>query len=43
MLDGRAFFVAGYISGGAPYGVFVDEPTTEDPPVDHDLWCGSPF
>jgi hypothetical protein len=24
-LDGRLFFVAGYTSGGAPYGVFVDE------------------
>jgi len=43
MLDGRAFFVAGYTSGGAPYGVFVDESTTEDQPVDHDLWCDSPF
>jgi hypothetical protein len=43
MLDGRTFFVAGYTSGGAPYGVFVDEPTTEDLPADHDLWCDSPF
>lgn len=43
MLDGRMFFVAGYTSGGAPYGVFVDEPTTEDLPVEHGLWCDSPF
>jgi len=43
MLDGRAFFVAGYTSGGVPYGVFVDEPMTEYLPVDHDVWCGSPF
>jgi hypothetical protein len=25
MVDGRPFFVAGYTSGGAPYGVFEDE------------------
>jgi hypothetical protein len=25
MLDGRPFFVAGYTSGGAPYGMFEDE------------------
>jgi hypothetical protein len=25
VLDGRMFFVAGYTSGGAPYGVFVGE------------------
>jgi hypothetical protein len=25
MLDGRWFFVAGYTSGGAPYGIFEDE------------------
>src|SRR4030088_2651266 len=24
-LDGRRFFVVGYTSGGAPYGVFEDE------------------
>ena len=38
MLDGRMFFVAGYTSGGAPYGAFIDEP-----PVDHlqvDPSCG---
>src|SRR5258708_31472102 len=32
MLDGRLFFVAGYTSGGAPYGMFADEiPPYEDP------------
>jgi hypothetical protein len=31
MLDGRRFFVAGYTSGGAPYGIFEDEMTTELP------------
>lgn len=25
MPDGRLFFVAGYTSGGAPYGMFADE------------------
>jgi hypothetical protein len=25
MLDGRSFFVAGYTSSGAPYGMFADE------------------
>lgn len=25
MLDGRSFFVVGYTSGGAPYGIFADE------------------
>jgi hypothetical protein len=25
MLDGRMFFVVGYTSGGAPYGMFADE------------------
>jgi hypothetical protein len=25
MLDGRSFFVVGYTSGGAPYGMFDDE------------------
>ncbi|MBP2320399.1 hypothetical protein JOF56_000784 [Kibdelosporangium banguiense] len=25
VLDGRKFFVAGYTSGGVPYGVFEDE------------------
>lgn len=43
VLDGRTFFVAAYTSGGAPYGVFVDESTTEDLPADHDLWSDSPF
>jgi hypothetical protein len=32
MLDGRLFFVAGYTSGGAPYGMFADEmPPYDDP------------
>lgn len=38
VIDGRRFFVAGYTSGGAPYGVFEDE-TDDDPP---DLG-GEPF
>lgn len=25
MMDGRPYFVAGYTSGGAPYGIYVDE------------------
>jgi hypothetical protein len=25
MLDGRLFFVAGYTSGDAPYGMFADD------------------
>jgi len=25
MVDGRPYFVAGYTSGGAPYGIFLDE------------------
>jgi hypothetical protein len=35
MLDGRLFFVAGYTSGGAPYGMFADEMDPypfDDPP-----------
>ena len=32
MLDGRAYFVAGYTSGGFPYGIFEDEMYD-----DHDL------
>lgn len=43
VLDGRTFFVAGYTSGGAPYGVFVDEPTTEDrqaEPIGYQAWSG---
>ncbi|GAB3852533.1 hypothetical protein GCM10027610_081010 [Dactylosporangium cerinum] len=32
MLDGRPFFVAGYTSGGTPYGTFADEiPPYDDP------------
>ena len=32
MLDGRLFFVAGYTSGGAPFGMFADEmPPYDDP------------
>jgi hypothetical protein len=30
-LDGRPFFVAGYTSGGAPYGTFADEMPYDDP------------
>ena len=33
MLDGRLFFVAGYTSNGAPYGMFADEM----PPYDDTL------
>lgn len=43
MLDGRTFFVAVYTSGGAPYGVFVDEPTTGDRQADYGSWCDPPF
>ena len=25
MIDGRPYFVAGYTSGGAPYGIYLDE------------------
>jgi hypothetical protein len=25
MMDGRPYFVAGYTSGGFPYGIFLDE------------------
>jgi hypothetical protein len=32
MLDGRSFFVAGYTSGGAPYGMFADEMLPQDDP-----------
>jgi hypothetical protein len=32
MLDGRLFFVTGYTSNGAPYGMFADEmPPYDDP------------
>jgi hypothetical protein len=34
MLDGRMFFVVGYTSGGAPYGMFADEmQSSADPDV----------
>jgi hypothetical protein len=33
MLDGRWFFVAGYTSGGAPYGMFADEMPPHDGPL----------
>jgi hypothetical protein len=36
MLDGRMFFVAGHTSGGAPYGVFVDEMLDDD--LEGDPW-----
>jgi hypothetical protein len=32
VLDGRSFFVVGYTSGGAPYGVFDDEVSPYDDP-----------
>jgi len=34
MVDGRSFFVVGYTSGGAPYGMFEDEmqPYDASPP-----------
>jgi hypothetical protein len=25
MIDGRPYFVAGYTTGGAPYGIYLDE------------------
>jgi hypothetical protein len=36
MVDGRLFFVVGYTSGGAPYGMFEDEtePFVGPPPED---------
>jgi len=34
MLDGRLFFVAGYTSGGAPYGMFADEMSPHDDLLD---------
>ncbi|NMO54852.1 hypothetical protein HH310_27170 [Actinoplanes sp. TBRC 11911] len=43
VLDGRTFFVAGYTSGGAPYGVFLNEPTTEERQTDQDCWPEPPF
>lgn len=32
MVDGRSFFVVGYTSGGAPYGMFEDEMGPSDGP-----------
>lgn len=32
MIDGRSFVVAGYTSGGAPYGAFYDETESVDDP-----------
>ena len=32
MVDGRSFFVVGYTSGGAPYGMFEDEMLPSDAP-----------
>lgn len=37
VIDGRRFFVAGYTSGGAPYGIFEDEIPDEDPPPPEEL------
>jgi hypothetical protein len=34
ILDGRSFFVAGYTSGGAPYGMFDDEMSPHDDSFD---------
>jgi hypothetical protein len=34
MMDGRPYFVAGYTSGGVPYGIFEDE--MHDLDLDHD-------
>ncbi len=33
MLDGRLFLVAGYTSGGAPFGMFADEMPPHDDPL----------
>ena len=38
-IDGRRMFVAGYTSGGAPYGVFEDEMDVGL----YDLDAGDPF
>ena len=32
MIDGRPYFVAGYTSGGAPYGIYLDEMDDDDLP-----------
>lgn len=32
MLDGRSFFLVGYTSGGAPYGMFADQMPLDDDP-----------
>jgi hypothetical protein len=37
MVDGRSFFVVGYTSGGAPYGVFEDEMEPYDGPPPEDF------
>src|SRR5262249_28213397 len=43
MLDGRLFYVAGYTSGGAPYGVFIDETPSDEMSCD-EMPCGDdPF
>jgi len=39
MVDGRMYFIAGYTSGGAPYGTFIDEPAADD----HASWEEPPF
>jgi hypothetical protein len=31
MMDGRRFFIAGFTSGGAPYGIFEDESEQMEP------------
>lgn len=37
MLDGRPFFVAGYTTGGAPYGIFADEIPEHGPLINSGL------
>jgi hypothetical protein len=31
MIDGRPYFVMGYTSGGAPYGIYLDEMDDDHP------------
>jgi hypothetical protein len=43
MVDGRMYFIAGYTSGGAPYGTFIDEPAADDRQDDHASWADFTF
>jgi hypothetical protein len=43
MLDGRLFYIAGYTSGGAPYGAFIDETPFDEMPRDEMPFEGDPF